>query len=169
MFFNILALVGLALSQVNLNETTNTTGYAAESSYTLNCGEPVGYTDYSYGKSSEEPYSFDYGDSTEIGEPYLYEYGHDYTYSVVAPGLWATLGVAIQLLFLGVVVARRIVRGSWPPALIALMLPCLYAGLTVALWFFQRNAISAEIAQGACAGIIPFVAGFAIFKMALRG
>ncbi len=151
MFLNILAAVSLALAaQGNLNETNNT-AYAAESSYSA---------------ESSATAEISYSDPADSGEPYLYEYG--YTYSVIAPGLWATLGVAIQLVFLGVVVARRIVRGSWPPALIALALPCMYAGLTVTLWFFHRSAISAEVAQGACAGIIPFVAGFAIFKMALR-
>jgi hypothetical protein len=153
MFFNILAVIGLALAaQGNLNETNNTTAYAAESSYTLNCGEPVEYT---YGN-----YSHDYSG------PYLYEY--DYTYSMIAPGLWATLAVAMQLVLLGAVVARRITRGIWTPTLLVLTIPFLYAGMTVAFWLFHRSAASAEAAQSSCAGIIPFVVGFAIFKMALR-
>lgn len=94
MFFNILAIAGLALSS---QETANT-AYAAESSYTA---DPD--VTYDSGETPETTYSFDYG-----------EYEFPPTFGGLTVGYADLIGFAFGLLIGVALLARRLETGAWP-------------------------------------------------------
>ncbi len=99
MFFNTLAVIGLALSsQETVNETPNTR-YAAESSHTANPD-----VTHDSGETPKTAYSFDYGIDYEFSP----------TFGGLVVGYADLIGFALGLLIGVALLARRLETGTWP-------------------------------------------------------